>query len=308
MADTSSFPLVSVSIPTYNGELRIGEAIRSLQAQQYPHMEIIISDNASTDNTEAVVRQFMAEDERIRYYRHPQNLGIPRNFQFGLEQAKGQYFIWLSDDDQLLDGVIKRYVDFLEAQPEFSMVSGIINYTEAGNLVSQERHIDLQQASGILRCLEYYARVKEGGMYYGMMRRELGQKLCVSPTIGSDWHFVAGLAYLGKIKILDFVGYRKSRGGVSNDFHDYVKSYGEKAIWGYVPFIKIGLDAAAEVIYRADVFKRLNLLAKLFTGSTACLLVWGHYYGLIVPRMGAGWLLRKLKIKTPKQRSLERVS
>ncbi len=308
MAETSSLPLVSVSIPTYNGEMRIGEAIRSLQAQQYPHMEIIISDNASTDNTEEVVRQFMAEDDRISYFRHPENLGIPLNFEFGLQQAKGQYFIWLSDDDQLLDGVIRRYVNYLEANPAFSMVSGIINYTEDGQLVSQETSIDLQQSSGISRCLEYYARVKEGGMYYGMMRRELGQKLRVGPTIGSDWHFVAGLAYLGKIKILDFVGYSKSRGGVSNDFHDYVRSYGEKPIWGYIPFVKIGLDAAAEVMYRAEIFQSLNVFAKLFTGSSACLLVWGHYYGLIVPRMGAGWILRKLKIKTPKQRSLERVN
>ncbi|MEL7533312.1 MAG: glycosyltransferase family 2 protein [Bacteroidota bacterium] len=308
MAETSSLPLVSVSIPTFNGELRIGEAIRSLQAQQYPHMEIIISDNASTDNTEGVVRQFMAEDERIRYYRHPKNLGIPLNFEFGLQQAKGQYFIWLSDDDQLLDGVIKRYVDYLEAHPDFSMVSGVINYTENGELVSQETRIDLQQSSGLSRCLEYYARVKEGGMYYGMMRRELGQKLRVGPTIGSDWHFVAALAYLGKIKILDFVGYSKSRGGVSNDFHDYVRSYGEKPIWGYLPFVKIGLDAGAEILFRAEVFQKLDVATKLWTATTACMLVWGHYYGLIVPRMGAGWLLRKLKIKTPKQRDLERVS
>lgn len=304
---SDSRPLVSVSIPTYNGELRIGEAIRSLQAQQYPHMEIIVSDNASTDNTEAVVRQFMTEDERIRYFRHPENLGIPRNFEFGLQQAKGKYFIWLSDDDHLLPGVLSRYVDFLEAQPDFSMVSGAIDYLENGQIVAQETNIDLQQSSNISRCLEYYARVKEGGMYYGMMRRELGQQLSVGPTIGSDWHFVAGLAYLGKIKILDFVGYSKSRGGVSSDFRDYARSYGESTIWGYLPFMKIGFDAAAEILYRAKVYRKHNGFSRFLTGLVACFLVWGHYYGITVPRMAAGWVLRRLNIKTLRQRSLEKV-
>lgn len=300
-------PLVSVSIPTYNGEARIGEAIRSLQAQQYPNMEIIISDNDSSDDTEGVVQRFMKEDDRIRYFRHPENMGIPKNFEFGLQKAVGKYFIWLSDDDQLISGIIKRYVDFLESEPSFSMISGIINYTEEGRVVAQEKNIDLQQSSGLSRCLEYYMRVREGGMYYGMMRREFGQQLGVGPMMGGDWHFVAGLAYLGKIKILDFVGYSKSRGGVSSDFRDYARTYGEGAIWGYLPFVKIGLDAASEIIFRAGVFRRTNWLKRSLAGIGACILVWGHYYGYILPRMGMGWVLRKLNIKTLRQRSLEKV-
>jgi hypothetical protein len=62
------------------------------------------------------------------------------------------------------------------------------------------------------RVLGYYLKVKEGAMLYGMMRREWGQKVRFWPTIGSDWHFVAGLAFLGKIKSLDFVGYNKEAG------------------------------------------------------------------------------------------------
>ncbi|MEL6651926.1 MAG: glycosyltransferase family 2 protein [Bacteroidota bacterium] len=102
-----SLPLISVAIPTYNGGKRILHALASLQRQDYDNLEIIVSDNCSTDDTRAIVEYQATQDPRIRYFRHERNLGASYNFDFGLKQARGKYFIWMSDDDQLTDGALR---------------------------------------------------------------------------------------------------------------------------------------------------------------------------------------------------------
>ena len=94
----NSLPLVSIAIPTYNranGYLR--EALQASLGQSYPAIEIIVSDNFSSDNTEEVVRSY--SDSRIRYFRQSENIGANNNFNFCLDQSRGAYFLLLPDDD-----------------------------------------------------------------------------------------------------------------------------------------------------------------------------------------------------------------
>lgn len=99
-------PLVTIAIPTYNrANLYLTQAIESAINQTYPNLEIIISDNCSTDDTEMVIRSF--KDPRIRYFRQEKNIGGNNNFNFCLKQARGEYFLLLMDDD-LIDS------DFIE--------------------------------------------------------------------------------------------------------------------------------------------------------------------------------------------------
>ena len=72
---TRDLPLVSIGVPVYNGENYLRQALESITNQTYRNLEILIADNASTDGTEAICREFAARDERIRYHRHPTNLG-----------------------------------------------------------------------------------------------------------------------------------------------------------------------------------------------------------------------------------------
>jgi glycosyltransferase involved in cell wall biosynthesis len=93
-----SIPLVSIGIPTYNranGYLK--QTIQSSLKQTYPNIEIIVSDNHSTDNTEEVVKGF--NDNRIKYFRQSENIGMNNNFNFCVHKAKGEYFTLLPDDD-----------------------------------------------------------------------------------------------------------------------------------------------------------------------------------------------------------------
>lgn len=96
---TSKVPQVSIGMPVYNGAKFIHEALDSLLLQTFTDFELIISDNASTDETEVICREYAAKDERIRYVRQVENLGATANFQFVLDEAVGEYFMWAAHDD-----------------------------------------------------------------------------------------------------------------------------------------------------------------------------------------------------------------
>ncbi len=91
-------PLVTIAIPTYNrARAFLPQALHCAVAQTYKNIEIFVSDNCSEDETESVVKSL--GDNRIRYHKQPENVGYLRNANFCLEQARGEYFLLLFDDD-----------------------------------------------------------------------------------------------------------------------------------------------------------------------------------------------------------------
>jgi len=97
--DVPSIPQVSIGMPVYNGARFIREALDSLLAQTFTDYELIISDNASTDGTEAICREYAARDTRIRYVRQAENIGAFNNFEFVLVNAISECFMWMAADD-----------------------------------------------------------------------------------------------------------------------------------------------------------------------------------------------------------------
>ena len=115
-------PKVSICIPTYNGEAFIGEAIKSALAQTYPNIELIISDDGSTDRTIAIAQSFQLQtsvDFRIVLHR---NYGLSQNWNFCISQAKGQYIKFLFQDDLLAPECIEKMVAVAQQHPEIGMV------------------------------------------------------------------------------------------------------------------------------------------------------------------------------------------
>ena len=109
-ASASDAPLVSIGISTFNRlASTFPEALESALAQTYPRLEVVVCDNASEDGTHA----FMAErrDPRVRYHRHPANIGANANFNACLDLATGAYFLLLHDDDLLDPGFVERAVE-----------------------------------------------------------------------------------------------------------------------------------------------------------------------------------------------------
>lgn len=115
-------PLVSVGVPVFNGDRFVAEAVRSVLAQDYPNLELIISDNASEDGTERICRNIASEDDRVRYLRNRTNIGLLANFRRTLDEARGKYFTWLAHDDVMSDpAYLSRLVGYLESKPETVM-------------------------------------------------------------------------------------------------------------------------------------------------------------------------------------------
>lgn len=97
--DAAATLAVSIGMPVYNGAKYIREALDSLLGQSFTDFELIISDNASTDGTASICQEYAARDPRIRYVRQPENRGILANFQYVLDEARSEYFMWAAADD-----------------------------------------------------------------------------------------------------------------------------------------------------------------------------------------------------------------
>lgn len=112
---------VSVLIPVYNRPELIVRSVRSALSQTYPNLEVVVSDNASTDSTWQVVQRLAAEDSRIRVFRNDMNLGPTRNWIRALAEATGDYVKVLFSDDWLEPTCVERLVDRMQGQPDVSL-------------------------------------------------------------------------------------------------------------------------------------------------------------------------------------------
>jgi len=130
---TAHIPQVSIGMPVYNGEPFIRAALDSLLAQTFTDFELIISDNASTDKTEQICREYSAKDKRIRYIRQEINRGAMSNFQYVLDEALGEYFMWAAADDMWDSEFILKLIPLIELENIAIAFSGWIGIDEHNN-------------------------------------------------------------------------------------------------------------------------------------------------------------------------------
>ncbi|MDP3415507.1 glycosyltransferase [Falsiroseomonas sp.] len=122
-------PRVTVVIPTYNAAHWLPESVASVLAQDLQDFELLVLDNASTDDTPAVMRRYA--DPRISYRRNEVNLGLAGNVHRGCRDAQGEFLLVLGADDRLLPGFLSAAVAFLKAEPAVSMVHGPAAWIDA---------------------------------------------------------------------------------------------------------------------------------------------------------------------------------
>lgn len=130
-------PLVSVLMPTYNYGHFLGQAIDSVLAQTFTDFELVVSDNASDDDTEALMRDYAARDPRVRYHRNDENVGLAANFSLVFERSdpNSTYFIGLPADDWWAPNLLEELVAIAAAEPEVAVVHSDIYRTEADGTV-----------------------------------------------------------------------------------------------------------------------------------------------------------------------------
>jgi glycosyltransferase involved in cell wall biosynthesis len=118
-------PLVTIGVPVYNGEQFISSALDSLLGQSLDNIELIISDNASTDSTETICRDFARRDARIRYFRQKRNIGAPSNWNFLVHEARGKYFKWASASDYCSPIMLEQCVNAMQDNLDIVVCTGL---------------------------------------------------------------------------------------------------------------------------------------------------------------------------------------
>ncbi len=110
-------PSVTIGVPVYNGESLIGQCLDCLRRQTCADIEIIVSDNASTDRTAAIVRDHASRDSRIKLICQPENIGLMGNFSAVVEAATSRYFILRCHDDLSSDNYVEALLAAMQKHP-----------------------------------------------------------------------------------------------------------------------------------------------------------------------------------------------
>jgi len=135
-------PLVSIGLPVYNAENHLTEALDSLLGQDYANLELIISDNASSDGTEAICRSYAQRDARVYYHRTEINMGAIWNFNRVFELATGEYFMWAAHDDLRDPRYVSACVDAMRSRPDAVMCCTEIQFIdERGKSIEVPAHV-----------------------------------------------------------------------------------------------------------------------------------------------------------------------
>lgn len=196
---TGAAPSVSIGLPVYNGAGGIARCLQSLLAQSRVDIEIIVSDNASTDNTSEIVKAFAARDERIRYHRQSTNIGAHANFRFVLGAATAKYFMWAADDDLWEPEFIDENVCFLEAHPDY--------VTSMSRCAFHDAHAPVHETMGTYplsgppaaNLERYLLEPGANSRFYGVHRTDVIRSAWVDkPMWAGDWLVMCHTLLAGK--------------------------------------------------------------------------------------------------------------
>ncbi|MEO9004179.1 MAG: glycosyltransferase family 2 protein [Ginsengibacter sp.] len=227
LQQANSEPLVTIGLPTYNRPAGLQKCLQTILSQTYSNLEIIISDNGSTDKAvQQVIQEYAGKDHRIKPFRQAQNLGLEENFNFVFEKASAHYFTWMSDDDYFDNNYIADCVQFLENNPGHILCSGIAKYYSGDQFLFNENMFRVDQETPFTRLFTYFSKVEKNGNFYGVFRNGLVKEKPIGVHIGCDWSFMAKLAVLGKLSYVHTTSYHRSVEGNSGTRKKMVKKFG----------------------------------------------------------------------------------
>ena len=180
MPDNVSNPRVTIGIPTYNRAARyLKEVIERSLGQTYRNVEVIVSDNCSSDHTPELVQSI--EDPRLRYFRQKTNIGANNNFNYCLQRAKGEYFLLFHDDDMIDEDYVETCISYLKSgETVGAIISGVRIIDEHGNVTEAHRNLATAQSpadfilgwfkntTALYLCNTLYntARLREAGGFH----------------------------------------------------------------------------------------------------------------------------------------------
>jgi len=214
LQENNHTPKVSIGMPVYNGDKFIREALESVLAQTFTDYELIISDNASTDGTEAICTEYAKRDWRIRYVRQSENRGGHWNFKYVLQAAKGLYFTWLACDDVLESRFLEETFSYMSRHNECILVSGDFESIDESGL-----RIRIEELDKLRKTIKWEWRCREFFRYpisnvffciYGLMKTEVAKVIFEATphprmATGSELPLLARFAVAGQMVSIPMV-------------------------------------------------------------------------------------------------------
>jgi len=263
-------PRVSIGLPVFNGERYLKEALDSLLAQTYTDFDIIISDNASTDNTERICLDYAAKDRRIRYYRLEKNLGMAANYKQVFELRTGEYFKWAAADDICMPDYLSRCVEVLDSDSSVVLVCAKAMYIDengallskgapAWNVLSDYPHERLRY----IICVQSDAKVDA---WSGVVRADALLKTRLIPSYPSgDKRALGELCLFGKfVEIPEYLYMRREHENASSFNTANVEwmenFFKENSLNVFLPTVRLCVDHFITVMH-----------SKLFVADKLCL-------------------------------------
>jgi glycosyltransferase involved in cell wall biosynthesis len=204
-AEATDGPLVSIGLPVYNGDLFLRGAIDSLLAQSHTNLELIISDNASTDGTAAIAKEYAARDPRVRYFRQPSNTGAARNWNFVATRARGKYMKWASANDYCDRAMFGACVKRLESDPRAVLCYGTTRLVDevTGAVRPYDGDLSLLDERPSARLARLWAEMKLNNAISGLIRMEVLHRTgLIRFYAGGDLVLMAELAMAGMFILL----------------------------------------------------------------------------------------------------------
>jgi glycosyltransferase involved in cell wall biosynthesis len=199
----NSDTLVSIGLPVRNAGTRVADVVRSVLTQDHERVELVISDNASTDCTEEVCRDLARSDPRIAYHRQAGNVGLLNNFQYAIRAAHGTFFRWIGDDDELEPTFVSRCLAAFAADPRLLLVTTGLTYRGPDGAAESARYdgTGLGSKDPVVRLVEMLRLLNQSHLLidplYGMVRRAPVAAIPRRNMLREDEVFAAKLALAG---------------------------------------------------------------------------------------------------------------
>lgn len=237
-------PLVSIGVPVFNGEKGLARALDSLLGQDYPNLEIIISDNASTDATPEICGEYARKDSRVKYSRSEENHGAIGNFNRVFELSSGKYFMWAAHDDQRERSFVSECVEKMEQCPEAVLCqvhTGI--FIEGREEVLFVAHLDsFEDMTGLVQRYRETLKHFPATAIYGLYRSSAMRKTRMyQKVIATDLALIQELSIHGSFvqvpKVLFNYFGRKQWNTVHQDYHFFFGK--DRKPWWYLPFVAL---------------------------------------------------------------------
>jgi len=190
---------VSVVMPVYNGAEHLDRALASLSSQSFPSLQIIISDNASTDATPEIIERWKARDSRIVSHRQAQNIGAIPNFKWVLAQADTPYAMFACHDDAWSPNYVEELFRMLKASPQLALAAPQMVLVRPDDS-HDPRTFDeaVNEARGLSRAFRSIRRV-HSGWFYGLYRREA---LVETWNVAQSFPYAWGGEFIGLLPLL----------------------------------------------------------------------------------------------------------